>query len=70
MIAASVEMIDILEDEKQDGFARVSIVEQALRNASRVRRPIKCFGCQGLEKYDQNSYHLWRDCLNKADQEV
>jgi hypothetical protein len=46
-------------------------VEQALRNASGVRKPIKCFGCQGLEqKYDQRAYHLWKDCPNKADQEV
>jgi hypothetical protein len=33
MVAASVEMVDLLEDEeKPDGFAGVSIVEQALRN--------------------------------------
>jgi hypothetical protein len=67
MISASVEMVNLLEDEKPDGFAGVSIVEQALRNASGVRRPINCFGCQGLDQHDQNSYHLWKDCPNKAD---
>jgi hypothetical protein len=45
MISASVEMVNLLEDEEPDGFAGVSIVEQVLRNASGVRRPIKCFGC-------------------------
>jgi hypothetical protein len=72
MIAASVEtMVEIMaEEETSDGFAGVSIVEQALRNASGVRRPIKCSGCQGLAKYDQNAYHLWNDYPNKADQEV
>jgi hypothetical protein len=71
MVAASVEIVDLLEDEeKPDGFAGVRIVEQVLRNASWVRRPIKCFGCQGLEKYDHNAYHLWKDCPHKADQEV
>jgi hypothetical protein len=40
MVAASVEMVDLLEDEeKPDGFTGVSIVEQALRNTSGVRRP-------------------------------
>jgi hypothetical protein len=70
MITASVEMVEILGEETRDGFAGVSIAEQALRNASGIRRPIKCFGCQGLEKYDQNAFHLWKDCPNKADQEV
>jgi hypothetical protein len=70
MIAASVEMVDILGEDKPDGFAGVSIVEQALRNVSGVRRPIKCFGCQGIDKYDQQAYHLWKDRPNKADQEV
>jgi hypothetical protein len=70
MIAASVEMVEMLGEEPTDGFAGVSIVEQALRNASGVRRPIKCFGCQGLEQYDSHAYHLWKDCPNKADQEV
>jgi hypothetical protein len=70
MTAASVEMVEMLGEEPTDGFAGVSIVEQALRNASGVRRPIKCFGCQGLEQYDSNAYHLWKDCPNKADQEV
>jgi hypothetical protein len=35
-----------------------------------MRIPIKCFGCDGLPKYTDNAFHLWRNCPNKADKEV
>ena len=44
-------------------------VETALRQASGVRVPIKCFGCNGLEP-EERTYHLWRDCPNKLRQEI
>jgi hypothetical protein len=47
-----------------------SIVEQALQQASGVRAPMKCFGCDGIPEYDRNSYHMWRDCPHKQDKRV
>jgi hypothetical protein len=74
MIEASIEMVDILydEEEKCDGFAGVTIAEQALRTASGTRSPIKCFGCNGLPQFEQNNkaFHLWKDCPNKAQHTV
>jgi hypothetical protein len=51
----------------QHAIMLVSIAEQALRKASRVRVPTKCFGCQGLQAYDKNCFHQFKDCLNKKD---
>ncbi len=53
-----------------DPMTAMSIVEQALQQASGTKVPIKCFGCANLPKYDDKACHLWRDCPNKADQEV
>jgi hypothetical protein len=47
-----------------------SIVKQALQQASGVRAPMKCFGCDGIPEYDQNSFHMWRNCPHKQDKQV
>jgi hypothetical protein len=47
-----------------------SIIQEALCQASGTKIPIKCFGCSGLPKYDNQAYHLWRDCPNTGDLEV
>jgi hypothetical protein len=54
-------------DEACQTLTAVSIVEQALQNASGLRVPIKCFGCDGIPEYENNCYHLWRNCPNKDD---
>jgi hypothetical protein len=35
-----------------------SIAEQALQQVSRTKIPIKCFGCDGIQEYEKDSYHL------------
>merc|ERR1711884_842437 len=44
-------------------------VEQALRQASGVRVPIKCFRCDGIMP-ESKCYHLWRDCPHKHKKEI
>ena len=51
-------------------FTGASIAEEALQQASETRTPIKYFECNGLPKYTEHAYHLWRNCLNKADKTV
>jgi hypothetical protein len=51
-------------------FTGASIVEEALQKSSGVRIPIKCFGCDGIPKFTDNAFHLWRDCPNKGEKEV
>ena len=51
-------------------FTGASVAEEALQQASGTRIPIKCFGCDGLPKYTDNAFHLWRNCPNKADKSV
>ena len=50
-------------------FTGASIVEEALQQASGMRIPIKCFGCNGLPKYNENAFHLWRKCPNKGEKD-
>ncbi len=54
----------------QHAIVLVSITEQALCEASRVRVPMKCFGSQGLQAYDKNCFHQFKDCPNKNDSKV
>jgi hypothetical protein len=51
-------------------FAGASVAEEALKNSSGMRVPIKCFGCDRLPKHAENAFHLWRNCPNKADKIV
>ena len=51
-------------------FTGASIVEEALQKSSGMRIPIKCFGCNGLPKYNEHAFHLWRNCPNKGEKEV
>jgi hypothetical protein len=57
----------IAMDEACQTLTAVSIVEEALQNASGMRAPMKCFGCDGLPEYQNNCYHMWRNCPNKND---
>ena len=57
-------------DEMVESLTAVSIVEEALQRSSGMRAPIKCFGCDGIEEYANNCYHLWRNCPNKNDKRV
>jgi hypothetical protein len=54
-------------DEACQTLTAVSIVEEALQNASGMKVPMKCFGCDGIPEYNNNCYHLWRNCPNKND---
>ena len=54
----------------EEPLTATSIAEQALQQASGTKIPIKCFGCANLPKYDDEAFHLWRDCPHKAEQEV
>ena len=51
-------------------FTGARIAEEALQQASGTRIPIKCFGYDGLPKYIEHAYNLWRNCPNKADKTV
>jgi hypothetical protein len=49
----------------------LSSAEQAMRQASGMRAPISCWGCQGIERYEgKGSAHSYRECPNKSDPEV
>jgi hypothetical protein len=54
-------------DEACQTLTAVSIVEEALQNASGMKAPMKCFGCDGIPEYSNNCFHLWRNCPNKND---
>ena len=71
MMALMDQAAETAEEQAQAyTFAGVSRdVEQALRQASGVRVPIKCFGCDGIMPESQ-CYHLWRDCPNKHKKDI
>jgi hypothetical protein len=60
----------VKDEITQHAIVLVSVAEQALREASGMRVPMKCFGCQGLPAYDKNCLHQFKDCPNKKDPEV
>ena len=74
MLATMADMTDILTEEQiqldQKPMVATSIVEQALQQASGMKVPMKCFGCDGIREYDNGAYHLWRNCPHKSEQRV
>ena len=49
----------------------LSSAEQAMRQASGLKAPLLCWGCEGLSKYTgKDNTHSYRDCPNKNDPEV
>lgn len=63
------------EDELRELYTTnlvlLSSAEQAMRQASGMKAPITCWGCQGIERYDgKGSAHSYRECPNKGDPEV
>jgi hypothetical protein len=64
------------EDELRELYTTTNLVllsseEQAMRQASGMKAPITCWGCQGIERYNgKGSAHSYRECPNKGDPEV
>ena len=49
----------------------LSSAEQAMRQASGLKAPLLCWGCEGLSKYSgKDNTHSYRDCPNKTDPDV
>ena len=49
----------------------LSSAEQAMRQASGMKAPLLCWGCEGLAKFNgKDNAHNYRDCPNKQDPEV
>ena len=74
ILATMADMTEILMEEQepptQTPMVATSIVEQALQQASGMKVPMKCFGCNGIPEYDNGAYHLWRNCPHKSEQRV
>jgi hypothetical protein len=72
LMAQAIVAMGMASDSLQEDmpFTGASIVEEALQQSSGMRIPIKCFGCDGIPKYTENAFHLWRNCPNKADKQV
>ena len=74
ILATMADMTEILMEEQepptQTPMVATSIVEQALQQASGMKVPMKCFGCDGIPEYDNGAYHLWRNCPHKSEQRV
>jgi hypothetical protein len=51
----------------QNALVAVSMADQALQEASGMKFPMKCFGCDGILDYKDNCYHQFKDCPNKGD---
>jgi hypothetical protein len=66
----TMEKAIICMDDMCTTLTATSIAEQALQQASGTKTPIKCFGCEGIQEYEKDSYHLWRNCPRKGDPRV
>jgi hypothetical protein len=70
LMAEAIIAMGTAVEEFSNPLTASSIVEEALRQASGTKIPIKCFRCSGLPKYNEQAYHLWRDYPHKGDPEV
>jgi hypothetical protein len=48
----------------------VSTAEKAMVEASGMRTPTKCWGCQAVPEFEANCFHRFADCPNKNDPRV
>ena len=69
-VANCFQSLSILEATEEHVQVLLSPTEQAMRRASGMNAPSKCWGCGDIEKYKDNCIHHFSKCPHKSDPDV